>query len=138
MDAKIGYRSGYKYQLVGDYTIQTPLIPIEDVDTDYLGLTRGGLLTIKDGYAWDGPSGPTFDTRSFMRGSLVHDACYQLLREGYMLSDMREVADRLLRDICIEDGMGVLRAWMVYNGVRIGGAPAADPAASHRIIHAPE
>jgi hypothetical protein len=41
------------------------------------------------GYAWNGPSGPTLDTRNFMRGSLVHDALYQLMREGRMDNGLR-------------------------------------------------
>jgi len=78
---KIFYRKGYKYQLHVDYQI---LIPIHgfSINTLYLELTQAGLLTICQGYAWDGASGPTIDTKSSMRAALVHDALDQLLREG--------------------------------------------------------
>ncbi len=68
------------------------------------------------------PSGPTIDTKSFMRGSLAHDALYQLMHEKLLtVADARELADKVLRDICITDGMWKVRAWWVYRAVRIGG-----------------
>jgi hypothetical protein len=61
-----------------------------------------------------------------MRGSLVHDALYQLMREGLLDPEQwREPADSLLRAICREDGMSAIRAWWVYKGVRLGGSSAA-------------
>ena len=74
------YRKGYKYQLADDYTIQIDTKPPEEIETQFISLSIDGLLTIKDGYAWDGPSGPTIDTPNFMTPSLVHDAIYQLMR----------------------------------------------------------
>ena len=57
-------------------------------------LNTKGHLIIKRSYAWDGPSGPTIDTKNFMRGSLVHDALYQLMRHEHLSSDeWRAVAD---------------------------------------------
>ena len=91
------------------------------------GIDTNGYLTIRQGYAWDGPSGPTFDTKNFMRGSLVHDALYQLMRRGYLNIDTnRNRADRLLKHICKEDGMSSLRAWWVYQGVHAFGKSAAS------------
>jgi hypothetical protein len=85
-------------------------------------LSPDGTLFLASGYAWDGPSGPTFDTPDFMRGSLVHDGLYQLIRERHIPMDpYREQADRLLRAHCIEDGMSGLRAWYVYQAVRLRG-----------------
>jgi len=67
------------------------------------------------GYAPDGPSGPTLDTANFMRGSLVHDTLYQLMREGLLNHNLpREAADRILQSLYREDGMLALRAWWVY------------------------
>ena len=57
--------------------------------------------------------------------SLVHDAMYQLMRMGEMSNIYREEADKLLRDICIEDGMWRVRAWWVYRAVRMFGGRAA-------------
>lgn len=135
----IAYKSGYKYQLKGNYSVQISIKPNAAIDTEYLALTIAGLLTIKKGYAWDGPSGPTIDTLNFMRGSLVHDALYQLMRERHIDHDLyRETADRLLQEMCKEDGMSSLRAWWVYQGVRFGGGPAADPANDKPLTRAPE
>ena len=103
-----------------------------------MDLTTEGWITIKKGYAWDGPSGPTIDTRNFMRGSLIHDALYQLMRARKLdIDEHRKPADELLRKMCREDRMSAIRAWWVYRGVRIGGKPAADPANKKPITRAP-
>jgi hypothetical protein len=135
----ISYKKGYKYQLTADYITDINIKPSEDIDTEYIALTTEGELTIKKGYAWDGPSGPTIDTLNFMRGSLVHDALYQLMRERYLVNDMhRDSVDRLLQEMCKEDGMSSIRAWWVYQGVRFGGGPAADPANRKPVTKAPK
>ena len=136
----IAYNGGYKYQLKEEYTFaDTGIIPAATITTDFIGLDLAGNLTIAKGYAWDGPSGPTIDTRNFMRGSLAHDALYQLMREKHLDHDTyREAADRLLQRICKEDGMCALRAWWVYQGVRIFGDPAADPARKRPVVRAPD
>lgn len=135
----IAYNGGYKYQIKEAYDIEIEIKPSTPIDTGYIKLDTTGSLTIKKGYAWDGPSGPTIDTLTFMRGSLVHDALYQLMREKHLDHDMhREAADRLLQKICREDGMWSLRAWWVYQGVRIFADPAADPSSRRPVVHAPE
>jgi hypothetical protein len=129
-DTYIEYKEGYKYQLFSDHVIRLDFGPHADVNEAFLVMTTVGLLTIKKGYAWDGPSGPTFDTENFMRGSLVHDALYQLIREekfGSRIDEKeraREKSDNLLRDLCKRDGMSSVRAWWVYQGVRLGGGVA--------------
>ncbi|MFO7558631.1 MAG: DUF1353 domain-containing protein [Desulfobacterales bacterium] len=137
----ITYKGGYKYQLKQDYTLDIPIKPRADLKPDhgFIILSRNGSLFIKNGYAWDGPSGPALDTQNFMRGSLVHDALYQLMREGYLDHRIyREKADRLLQQHCKEDGMISIRAWWVYQGVRFGGGLAADPDLNRPIRHAPK
>lgn len=133
----IRYRAGYEYQLAATYAVATGIRPAAPIRTEYVALDSDGLLTIGAGYAWDGPSGPAIDTKNFMRGSLVHDALYQLLREGHLAPQLREPADRLLQRLCREDGMSGLRAWWVYQGVRFGGGPAADPANDNPVLVAP-
>ena len=121
----IKYKDGYKYQLAETYSVKVGITPSSAVRHEYISLSQHGFLTISKGYAWDGPSGPTIDTKNFMRGSLVHDALYQLIGEGLLPLDDREKADRELRRICIEDGMSEARAWWVYQAVRIFGNTAA-------------
>lgn len=133
----ISYREVlYKYRLQSPNERQTALRPEQDlrVPGDWVVLTSSGLLTIKSGYQWDGPSGPTFDTKTFMRGSLVHDGLYQLLREGLLgardsqaWSNNRRLADLELVDICKQDGMNWIRRQWVYGALRWGGRSAAEP-----------
>ena len=120
---RIRYRKGYKYQLVNDYRVRVDVIPEYDIETEFVQLDRAGILTIRHGYAWDGPSGPTFDTANFMRGSLVHDALAGLLRDTYLDRSVFFTAiNRELQKICLEDGMWRVRAWWVFIGVEyLGG-----------------
>lgn len=106
----IRYEGGYRYQLNHRYEVHTGLYPPEDkrISTRYICLSKSGLLTIREGYAWDGPSGPTIHTKSFMRGSLEQDTLYQLMRLGLLPPSYREAADQRLRQVCLEDGMGRL------------------------------
>jgi hypothetical protein len=116
----IKYTPGYKYQLRRNYTVATGIFPNRAVKLDFIELSLDGQIIIKKGYAWDGPSGPTVDTNSFMRGSLVHDALYQLMRNAYLPggnSETRHRVDKLLRQHCLEDGMTRIRAWWVYKAV---------------------
>lgn len=116
----------YKYQLVEPYVLQIG-IRGNDIDTPYLRLGPEGLLEIKTFYAWDGPSGPTIDTPDFMRGSLVHDAVYQLIRMKALAYHYKAYADLLLKKICLEDGMSAFRAGYVYLAVKFFGGAAAMP-----------
>lgn len=118
----------YKYQLVEDFHIEIEVRPTIPVETPYLSLSGLGQLIVKKGYSWDGPSGPTIDTATFMRGSLVHDVLYQLMRMDILdHSDSREYADRLLRKMCMDDGMCRFRAWYVYTALRWWGEKSAVP-----------
>lgn len=121
----INYKSGYKYQLVATVIEKINIHPKVEVSNYFLRLTPSGVLTIMKGYAWDGPSGPTIDTKNFMRGSLIHDALYQMEREGLLPQSNRILADKELIRICKEDGMSSLRRWWVYLGVRFGGKGSA-------------
>lgn len=123
---KIYYRDGYKYQLAAIYRVGIAIRPAQPIDHEYIHLDTDGTLTIRPGYAWDGPSGPTVDTKNFMRGSLVHDALYQLIGDGLLPLSARAQADNELRRICLEDGMSAIRAWWVYQGVNWFGNTAAS------------
>ena len=143
MPRYIKYRKidGYKYQLMEKYVHETKWVLPNAVQMRgrWVGLSRTGRLTLKKGYAWDGPSGPTIDTKNFMRGSLVHDACYQLMREKLLPTTKRKPADVLLWLICIEDGMSRTRADYVYHAVRVFGGSSARPPKKPKqvIIRAP-
>ena len=120
-------RKRYKYTLVKDYSTHIDIKSQVDIDTRFIGLTMTGGLTVKEGYAWDGPSGPTIDTKTFMRASLVHDALYQLMREEHLELEHRKYADELLREMCQQDGMCRFRACLVYKAVHLFGGNHATP-----------
>jgi len=120
-------RKKYIYNLHGNYKYKAEIEVKESCNLNYIKITKKGKLTVKKWYAWDGPSGPTFDTKNFIRGSLVHDALYQLIREDKIDQDQRERADEILREICLEDGMSRIRAWWVFWGVYLFGKGAAKP-----------
>ncbi len=127
MSEQIVYRKlkRYKYQTLETYGIQTDLLTIDPVKTDGGWITlQDGWLEMRPGYCWDGASGPTIDTPSSMRGSLVHDALYQLMREGLLSQEYRVPADNLFEKICIEDGMGKFRAWYYRRGLYFAGFAA--------------
>ena len=72
-----------------------------------------------------------------MRGSLVHDALYRLIRQELLPSRLREKADQILYDICREDGMSKHWAEYVYNAARVFGGSTVKPRAGGKTIKAP-
>ena len=132
----ISYREGYKYQTDVDFTMPTGIHPDSTISNGFLHLNVAGILTIKAGYAWDGATGAVW-TKSIRRGSLVHDALYQLMRQKKLHAHRRERIDMLFRDICLADGMWRARAWWVYRGVRRLAGFAADPKNAKKVIVAP-
>lgn len=126
VDEKIRYKAGYKYQLFENYVIDVGIFPVDPVTHRYMHLSARGVLTIFAGYAWDGASGPALDTVSFMRGSLVHDALYQMMKEGFLPWAHKRRADALLTQLCGEDGMPAWRRAYVWAAVRVFGKLYSD------------
>jgi len=93
----------------------------------FIAISKWGVMTLTEGYAWDGPSGPTFDTPSLMRASLVHDALYQLMREGLLDFKKRKTADIIYRDLALEDGTPPWRARIHYWSLRVFGKRSSRP-----------
>jgi len=136
-DNQLWYKSGYKYQATKDFWIKLPEGPEKVVRTWFIEYRPDGWLWIRRGYAWDGPSGPTIDTHTFIRGSLVHDALYQLMRMGLIPVSLKEMADNVLHRMCREDGMLWPRAAYVYKAMAFSGA-AIDPGNQKLELVAPE
>jgi len=132
----IHYRDGYKYQLTKSYRIKTAVKGYE-VNTPYIKLFSNGSLYIIWGYAWDGPSGPTYDSRNSIRASLVHDAFYSLLRKGMLPPKIRILADKELDRILKEDGMWAVRRWYWLRGVRWFAGTAASTDSAKKTLQAP-
>ena len=116
------YRSlkHWKYELLEEMKCYVDIAGVSAAENEYIRIRmsdvgdRRMVLTIYPRYAWDGPSGPTIDTKTFMRGSLFHDALCQLIGEGLLDKKYRKYADQLLRKLCLEDGMSKFRVWYVY------------------------
>jgi hypothetical protein len=134
----IRYRSDYKYQLAEGYKISISVKPKSNIETEFIDLDTDGNLTVKNSYAWDGPSGPVKDTDENMRASLVHDALYQLMRNDKLKSRThRKAADQEFKDICKADGVSNFRASVYYKVLRKFGKPAASPQNKKMIVRAP-
>ena len=128
MSSTVRYRSDYKYQLADSYKITISITPKTNIETAFIDLDIDGNLLVKEGYAWDGPSGPVKDTEENMRASLVHDALYQLMRNKELSSRThRRAADQLFKDLCKADGVSNFRASVYYKALRKFGKPAASP-----------
>ena len=134
---RISYRSGYKYQLHIAYVQQISIKPPATIDLDFIKLTKGGTLTVKKGYAWDGPTGLA-DTKEHMRASLVHDALYQLMRHGELNTEgHRKKADKLFAVMCEQDGVWSPIAKAYYRVLQDFGKPHAKPESRKKIKTAP-
>lgn len=133
----IVYREGFKYQLVEPYSVRLPLYPASYIDTHFIKISTSGDLVIAPDYAWDGPSGPTIDSLSSMRGSLIHDALYQMIRAGALTPAQRKTADDIYRNACIQDGMFEWRANGHFKALEWFGMPAARPSGERPLLRAP-
>lgn len=131
------YRSGYKYQLAETIIFKTKVHPAHDIVSEFIHLYIDGTLIVFSGYAWDGPSGPTIDTKSSMRASLLHDALYQLIRQGALSAHARPMADLEFHRYLLKDNMWKWRAAIWYRGVSRYAAGAADPRNKKKVYEAP-
>lgn len=121
----------YKYKLLESYERQIEIYGYDIADPSiYTTLTPEGMLIIHPGFAWDGATN-ALNTKSTVRGSLIHDVFYQLFRLELLPVTYKSYADRLFRDICREDGMNRFRAWYFHKAVKYlsgkHGTPGCEP-----------
>jgi len=124
-------KKGYKYKTAHYYSVNLNFMPGFALDNNFFSISADGLLGIRAAYAWDGASGPTFDTKSTMRASCVHDVLYQAIRENLLPLKFKDDADRELARIMIEDSntswFNRFRAKYYYWGVRLFGRWSCVP-----------
>ena len=127
----------YRFRLAEPVEVKLEGTPPPDVNHDWF-LIHGGTIRIKDGYMWDGTSGPTMQTRGNRLAGLVHDALYQCIRGGYLDASWKDFADRQLRHLvatyrsnrCVTHILRPwrhFRGWYYYWGVRWFGAASVKP-----------
>ena len=122
--------TSYKYQTLEPYNLHLP----QEFSGQMANLSHiilvNNLLHIKAGYCWDGASWAV-DTDTFMKGSLIHDNLYQLMRQGEIRRSLRIEADKVMRDTCLGAGMSKFRADYVYKGVRLFAEGASKNGVEH-------
>lgn len=111
----------YRYELDGIHRYAVGRQFPNAVGTSRFVALREGSIILADGYRWDGPSGPTIDTPSWMIASLVHDGLYQLMREGSIPESCRRDADVLMMELLKLHGMPWWRRAYTWAGVRLFG-----------------
>lgn len=103
----------YKYELLVDINgwvdFQGKVLP-EAIHTPYCSLFTSGRLVGRQKYAWDGASGPTWDTPSSMHCGLDHDILWQLIEEGYLDKSWYPISNDHLETQGETDGMWPIRA----------------------------
>lgn len=117
--------NSYKYKLTEDYSVKTELIPPKDIyypeEKPFIVLTKKGILTLKEGFCWDGASGPTWDDETNIIPSAVHDALYQLDRIKVFEYSIRLYADQFFEKLLEKNGMNPIRRKIYYYGLRAFG-----------------
>lgn len=108
---------GMKYRIIKGFELQTNIIPPQSIKTNFSSLSKDGLLTVEKGFCWDGATG-AIDTDTIMYASCVHDAFCNWQEQGLLNVEHREQADKLLKQLCEEDGMNKLRTKWVYEAVK--------------------
>jgi hypothetical protein len=130
-DKCLYFSGGYKYWVRQDFHIKLDVVPTWYINLQFITMDTNGDTVIRQGYAWNGASGPTWDTLNSMIGSLVHDVLYQLIRLGLIDRNYKEYADKVLHDLCTEDGMYSWRAdywrWAVLKFGDSSCLPSAEP-----------
>lgn len=118
------YKSGYTY--ITQETVFVNVGPAlhAPVSSPFASIAGESLCVMRN-YAWDGASFSLFlwfgTPKAWLLPSLVHDALYQLIRDGLMDRQYRDAADRLFRELLIERGVWRIVAWGAYYAVRVFG-----------------
>lgn len=115
-----GYKKGWKYTTTEEVIYDTGWNVSNAILTPFIELTLNGRLTITKGYSFDGASG-AIDTDTVMKGALIHDALYNLLRDAKLPQSYRKDADKLFYKVNVEEGMFEVRAYYMYLAVRAFG-----------------
>lgn len=113
---------GFRYQIVEEFVIVIDdYKPHQNIVDEFFEFYADGTLIIKKGFAWDGPSGPTIDTKDAHIAAIVHDVFYRCIRRGYLPLSIKPIADKIFYKLLRKNGMFILRALYWYLGVVLFG-----------------
>jgi len=141
MDATVDYivfKSGYKKQIFLPAFYASGIKIPKRIVTNFCVVNKNGDIWIAAGYAWNGASGPTIDTKKTECLSLFHDLWYQLIRLGLLPENYRKAGDKMLYALGRRDGMWKIRIWYWFQGVRMGGGKSAQIDAEPQVQYAPK
>lgn len=127
------YRKGYKYQLAADEHFATDFRPPTDIITTRIELYTDGRLVVREGYAFDGVSGPTIDRNTTLPASAGHDALYELMRRGLLPHRRFAVADDHFIEWIKRNGAWRITQYLYAKGLKIVGGSAALPKNRKRV-----
>lgn len=113
----------YRFQVAEDTELEL-INDIPNIEFDWFSVNNK-KIQIKKGYAWDGASGPTINTKDTIKAYLIHDCLYQAMRLGIVDESNRKTADKELRDQMIKAGCWKIRAYIWYIMVRLFGTSSA-------------
>ena len=121
------FRNKYKYQLAADITWQTEIKPAKNAETPRVLLTTEGLLYVREGFAWDGCSGPVIDRPKNMRAGCVHDGLYLLMRAGELDHSWWQRADKEFARVLLESGNAEWLVNIYVKGLQFAKGKCAHP-----------
>jgi len=123
---QIAYTNADKFVLGRDEYFDLDFAPEYPVENSYAKFTPDGVLKIKRGFLWSA-NFPAMNTDNTKPASLVHDAGYDLIKDGLLpRQQFKDLFDMAMRDILLECGILDARAWAWYMAVQIGGNNALD------------
>lgn len=133
------YRSGYKYQLAEDLILNCYEFEFPELITTKFFTLSTNLIIGRDGYAWDGPSGPTLDflCRSAITPSCGHDIIAQAIRNGWLSQRWRLISNELFRRWCVARNMWKWRAEKWKWALDEFAGFSTDPKNIKKILEAP-
>lgn len=109
----------YKYKLLEDIECNLDY-DFPPISFKWFNVSNGKII-VTTGYAWDGGSGPVFDTKSVLLPSLIHDCFYQAIRLRLLPNSYRKLADLQFKKLLIKNKCFPPRAFLFYIGLRIFG-----------------
>ena len=116
----------YKYRLEEAEIFHTRILG-RTIEHKYFLLSSDGRLVVREGYLWDGVSGPTYDSKNTMRPGLGHDAKYHMIRLMLIPLDMKPLADKEFKQDLLSAGVVKFRAAYYYQAVKLFGASSCVP-----------